>query len=380
MKIAAIVLSILLLLVGVFGVVKRITPDREEELVNEENQYKETVFTFEQNFENLKDDLGEQTGAAGKEFFELLDWKVYEFDNFSSASIVKEGDTGNSYLKIKNAADGKMRFTVADDGRLRNGFIMEFDYYLAYGSQDAGPVNVLGSDWRAGTWNVSLRSLGQVLNSCKSESDSWLYSQGIYNATVNAPVDGNIDCWKTIRIEGSYDSGVIVSIKDRGARNWEITNRYTENLLKYAQKSSNFMDGVITFFISQKCEVYLDNLSVSSLNGSWSFLERLEYGDVVFSEETIARMEQGGRFKIVAFSESSVEQKLSLSALATLTVEGGTSYEVTLFQLESDQVGVPTECIFEINPAEGHTYSDIHLSGNIFDTADVYVYVYEEVS
>lgn len=377
-KIVVITLLVALLLACVCGVARLIPPrDAEEESETESTQVEQTdnLFTYRQDFEAFQSNLGEFTGEAGAELLDVLGWKVHAFPELSSVSVVQEADAENSYLQVKNSTE-EARFTIADDLRLRNGFDMQFDYCLGYGSSGADPFNVLGSESRVGTWNVSIRSGGEILNSCKTDSDGWLYTSGMFTGNANGTVLTNIDRWKTIRIVGSYESGVTVYIKDRGATKWEKIDHYNDTLLHYAKKTSNFMDGALTFFFIKESVVFIDNISVTSLNGTWEFLERLEYGDVSFNEETLARLEQGGRFKVIAFAESSTEEQLWFSAYAEL--DNNTTMQ--LFDLKSDVVNVPLECVFEINPADGQKFTNIWINGNVLDTADLYVYVFWDAS
>ncbi|MBQ9086505.1 MAG: hypothetical protein IJY47_04900 [Clostridia bacterium] len=125
-------------------------------------------------------------------------------------------------------------------------------------------------------------------------------------------------------------------------------------------------------------ETTVENEESATSTEDWVLLERVEGCGVSISEETCARVAEGGKFKVIAFACSSENDMcLTVNGTATLNHADGTSESVTFFELNSDVVGEPHEAIFEVNPAEGESYSNILIGGGMKDSIELYVFVVE---
>ena len=108
----------------------------------------------------------------------------------------------------------------------------------------------------------------------------------------------------------------------------------------------------------------------------WTLLEKVEGCGTPFSDKTLSRVAEGGKFKILAVACSGEDEYLSLIGTATLTDSEGQAKDVTLFTLESDVLGKTHECVFEVKPAEGEEFSNVSISG-MYDSVELYIYVIE---
>lgn len=179
-------------------------------------------------------------------------------------------------LRLQNTTNARADLLVLEDEVLREGFTLEYDFKYAtqtslpaavgsnklYNSVGGAAMDFMGGNEAtdAATWHVQPRINGNLLNSPKTNSNTWVDITKMTPNYSNAPLGK----WFSVRILFSPDTGVDVSIKERGATDWIRGDSYSPETLAVAKNDcKNFVSDFLHILVHQFVDVFVDNITVS---------------------------------------------------------------------------------------------------------------------
>ena len=194
------------------------------------------------------------------------------FPNGLRASI------SNGALRLQNSTGTPLNLLVYNNVGLKEGYVIEYDFmystksnlpsaagsYTQYNSKADESAHFAGSrdTGDAATWFMQPRINGNLLNSPKTTSGSWIDTSKLtQNYAAAANVLGR---WYTVRIEFSPEKGVTAFVKLKGTDAWSRTDCYTDSTLAAAKSNcASFVTQYLRMCVRGYVDVCLDNISVS---------------------------------------------------------------------------------------------------------------------
>ncbi|MBQ9086951.1 MAG: MBL fold metallo-hydrolase [Clostridia bacterium] len=182
-------------------------------------------------------------------------------------------------LRLQNASNSRIDLLVHTHEDLKKGYTLEYDFmysaksnlpaavgsYTQYNSKADESAHFSGSKdtGDSSTWHVQPRINGNLLNSPKNNSNSWVDTSKMtpnYASTV-------LGKWFTVRIEFSPENGVSVFVKAKGATVWSRTDSYSAATLNVAKtNTSSFVTQYLRLSLRNYVDVNLDNIKISEPN------------------------------------------------------------------------------------------------------------------
>ena len=195
----------------------------------------------------------------------------------SSFPSALKATISNGALRLQNSAGSRLDLLVYQNVGLKEGYVIEYDFmysaksnlpatsgsYTQYNSKTDESAHFAGSrdTGDAGTWFVQPRINGNLLNSPKTTSGSWIDTSKLTNNYASS--SQVLGKWYTTRIEFSPEQGVTVFVKAKGATSWSRTDKYSADTLSKAKTDcASFVTEYLRMCVRGYVDICLDNISI----------------------------------------------------------------------------------------------------------------------